>query len=218
MLFPNLYPIGMYHAVISLTNTHFLKLPEFHPSIMEKGFRLARQFVNIAYERDPEAIYVALNANYLSPAGATLVHPHLQLLVTPEPFTHHEKLIDAVDDYYRNHGTPYVLDLVSEEKVIGQRYVMQRGRWHWMAAFSPMGMNEIMAVHDDTADFGMLGDADLDDLAYGVSRVLHLYETLGHLSFNYSLMSVRTPRCRESWRCFVRIVNRQNLYLQLPER
>jgi galactose-1-phosphate uridylyltransferase len=156
---------------------------------------------------------VAVNANYLFPAGATLVHPHLQLLVTPEPFTHHENLMRAGDGYYRNHGTPYFLDLVSEEKALDLRYVAQRGRWHWMAAFSPMGMNEFIAIHEDTADFGNLTDADLEDLSYGISRVLHLYGTLGYLSFNYSLMSVRALSYRQSWRCLMRIINRQNLYL-----
>ncbi len=213
VVFPNLYPIGKYHAVISLTDTHFLKLSQFTPSLIENGLGLARQFVNIVYARDPEALYGAVNANYLFPSGATLVHPHLQLLVTPEPFTHHEDLIRAGERYYKAHGTSYFLDLVSEEEAIGLRYVANKGAWHWIAAFSPMGMNEIVAIHESEADFGNLSDTDLIDLAYGVSRVLHLYESLGYLSFNYSLMSVRAPRFRESCRCFLRMINRQNLYL-----
>lgn len=213
VLFPNLYPIGKYHSVICLTNVHFLNLSQFIPSLIEHGFVLAQRFVNLLYARDPKALYVAINANYLFPAGATLVHPHLQMLVTPDPLTHHENLIEAGEQFYRKHGTPYFLDLISEERGLNMRYIAQEGRWHWIAAFSPIGMNEIMAIHEDTSDFGSLMSKDLADLAYGISRVLQLYETLGYLSFNYSLMSVRSPHVRDSYRCLIRIINRQNLYL-----
>jgi galactose-1-phosphate uridylyltransferase len=213
VLFPNLYPVGKWHAVVTLTHAHFLALSRFVPSLIANGFRLAQRFIKTVYERDRDARYATVNANYLFPAGATLVHPHLQLLVTPEPFTHHERLIHAAEEYYGKHGSCYFLDLAAEEKGLTLRYVTQRGKWHWITAFSPMGMNEVTAVHQGSADFGVLADADLDDLSYGISKVLHLYETLGYLSFNYSLMSVRAPRYGESCRCIVRIVNRQNLYL-----
>jgi len=135
------------------------------------------------------------------------------MLVTPEPLTHHEKLIEAGEQFYRKHGTPYFLNLISEERELNVRYVAQKGRWHWIAAFSPIGMNEIMAIHEDTSDFGSLTEKDLADLACGISRVLQMYESLGYLSFNYSLMSVRSPQLRDSYRCLTRIINRQNLYL-----
>ena len=81
-----------------------------------------------------------------------------------------------------------------------------------MTAFSPMGMNEVNAFHDGKADFGLLTEAELYDLSYGISKVLLLYEAFGHLSFNYCILSVRDPLCADSFRCLLRIVNRQNLY------
>jgi galactose-1-phosphate uridylyltransferase len=212
VLFPNLYPLGKYHTVIRLTETHFLRLSQFSPAVLKTGFQLARHFIRHACEVDRDACYFAVNANYLFPAGATLVHPHLQMLVTPEPLTHHERLLEAGKSYFREHGTPYLLDLVSEERRINERYVASKGKWHWISAFSPLGMNEFMAIHEKDADFRNLTDADLGDLARGISKVLCLYEDLGYLSFNYSLLSAREPLFGESSRCLLRIINRQNLY------
>ncbi len=212
ILFPNLYPLGEHHAVIVLTKRHFLRLSEFEPSLVQAGLQAAQKFTDLVYRRDPSAHFVAINANYLFPAGATLIHPHLQMLITPDAFTHHERVINACQAYLKENRTSYFSDLVAEEKRINTRYVAQKGGWHWMAPFSPMGMNEIVAVHEKTSDYHLLSESDLADLAYGISRVLSFYESLGHLSFNYSILSVRDPRERESCRCFLRIVNRQNLY------
>src|SRR5512139_2735210 len=108
ILFPNLYPLGKYHSVIRLTETHFLRLSQFSSSVLEPGFTLARDFVRHVGRTDPDAGYVAVNANYLFPAGATLVHPHLQMLVTAEPLTHHGRVLEAGEMYFREHGSPYL--------------------------------------------------------------------------------------------------------------
>jgi UDPglucose--hexose-1-phosphate uridylyltransferase len=212
VLFPNLYPLGKYHSVITLTKTHFLRLSEFTPEVIHTGLLLARQFVSMVYKRDQSATYVAVNANYTFAAGATLIHPHLQMLITPMAFTHHENLIDASRNYYDRTGSSYFQDLAAEEKNIVLRYVARRGGWHWITAFSPLGMNEINALHEGKADFGLLTETELYDLSYGISKVLLLYEGFGHLSFNYCILSVRDPLCAASFRCLLRIINRQNLY------
>ena len=68
-----------------------------------------------------------------------------------------------------------------------------------------------MAIHESEADFGALGEDDVRELAAGIAAVLALYEDLGHLSFNYSLFSVRQGASADGWRCVFKIVNRQNL-------
>jgi len=80
-----------------------------------------------------------------------------------------------------------------------------------MTAFSPTGSNEVNAIHEDEGDFGLLSEEDIKNLSYGISRVLAFYENLGHLSFNYSLFSVRRSSSEEGFRCLLKIINRQNL-------
>ena len=212
VLFPNLFPISKYHSVITLTDSHFLKLSEFRPELIENGLKAAQKFVNLVYNSDSSELFVAVNANYLFPAGATLVHPHLQMLITPTAYSYHERLIRASHSYYQEHGSEFYSDLIEEEKKRGERYVAQRGGWHWLTAFSPMGNNEVLAVHEGESDFGLLSESDLSTLAEGISRVLAFYEGLRHLSFNYSIFSVRKPSSQKGFRCLLKIISRQNLY------
>ncbi len=210
VLFPNLFSLGTYHPVICLCKAHFLKLSEFDQGLMADGLTAAQKFLSVVYERDASAAFAAVTANYLFPAGASLVHPHLQMIITPLPYSYHARLIGASDNYYRKSGSSYFTDLVRDEKG-GPRYVALKGQWHWLAPFSPMGSNEFVAIHETAADFGELTLSDLKDLSYGISRVLTFYETLGHLSFNYAVYSVKRESS-EGFRCFMKIISRQNLY------
>ena len=211
VLFPNLFPIGTYHSVIILSKAHFLKLSDFRPELIENGLKAARIFVNSVYRQDPEALFVAVNANYLFPAGASFVHPHLQMLITRIAYSYHERLVEACRSYYREQGSSYHEDLIREEKKINARYIGQKGRWRWITAFSPLGINEVNAVHEQESDFGLLSETDLKDLSVGISKILAFYESLGHLSFNYSLLSARGPS-GEGFRCVLKMITRQNLY------
>ena len=74
-----------------------------------------------------------------------------------------------------------------------------------------MGSNEIMAVHDEESDLGRITVKDLRDLSDGITRVLALYEGMGHMSFNFSLYSAKGGET-VGFRCLFKIVNRQNLY------
>ncbi len=211
VLFPNLFSIAKYHAVVSLGKAHFLRLAEFTPELVGDGLDAAQKFLNAVYGYDPSVPFAVTCANYLFPAGASLVHPHMQILVSPLTYSYQGRLVDACRDYYSEKGSVYHADLIEEEKATGERYIGQCGKWHWIAAFSPTGNNEIIAVHQEECDFGRLTAEDVRDLGFGISRVLSFYESLGHLSFNYALFSVKKSH-GEGVRCLLKIINRQNLY------
>jgi galactose-1-phosphate uridylyltransferase len=212
VLFANLFSVGAYHPVIALSSAHFLKLTEFSPQLIADGFMAGQEFLRSVYGKDAAAAFSTVCANYLLPAGASIVHPHLQMLITPVAYSYHARMLDAARRYFEKNGTSFYGDLVAEEKRISARYVVQQNNWHWLAAFSPMGSNEIMAIHENEADFGELSDDDLRNLSRGISSVLHLYDGLGHLSFNYALYSVRRSGRDAGQRCVFKIISRQNLY------
>ena len=211
VLFANLFAIATHHPVIALSKAHFLKLSEFSPRMLADGFSAARTFLKDICRRDSTITVATVNANYLPPAGASLVHPHMQMLATAVPYSYHGRLLNASGDYLRRNGTCYFNDLILEEKRVGERYIGARGRWHWLAAFSPLGSNEITGVHEEASDLGRLADQDIQDLSHGISRALAFFEDLGHLSFNFTLYSAKGAEVVGS-RCVVKIVNRQNLY------
>lgn len=211
VLFPNLFSLGTHHPVICLCKAHFLKLSEFRPGMLADGLTAAQEFLKIVYQKDPSVAFSAVTANYLFPAGASLVHPHLQMLITPVPYSYHRRLIEAGSSYSWEHGSSYFTDLIDQERE-GPRYVARQGRWDWLVPFSPIGNNEVMAVHDSVPDYGLVSEVDVTDLAHGISRVLSFYETLGHLSFNYAVYSVRNHHAGKGFRCISKIITRQNLY------
>lgn len=212
ILFANAFSVGKYHPVIALSKAHFLKLSEFSPDLLTDGFKASQGFLRSVYSKDPSAVYATVNANYLFPAGASLVHPHLQMLITPVAYSYQARLLDASRLYHEKNGSSYFDDLIREEKRINSRSIAQKGGWHWVAAFSPMGSNEIMAVHERETDFGSLSESDLRDLSYGISKVLFFYEGLGRLSFNFALFSVKKGAEAKGFRSVFKIISRQNLY------
>jgi UDPglucose--hexose-1-phosphate uridylyltransferase len=212
VLFANLFSVGAYHPVIAISSAHFLKLSEFTPQLIADGFKAAQEFLRSVYRTDPSALFSTVCANYLLPAGASLVHPHMQMLITPAAYSYHARMLDSARRYYEKNGSSFYSDLIAAEKQTSERYIVQQDSWHWLAAFSPMGSNEITAIHEKEADFGALSDDDLSDLSRGITRVLYLYERLGHLSFNFTLFSVRQGEQDGGQRCVFKIINRQNLY------
>lgn len=212
ILFPNLFPIAKYHAVISVSKAHFLRLGEFSPELISDAFTAAWIFANSVYKNDHLPLYITLNANYLFPAGASFVHPHLQLLITTIPYSYQKRLSDACRSYYKENNSNYHNDLIDEEKRIDERYISQKGNWHWIAPFAPSGSNEIIAVHEGQGDFGALSATDIMDVSSGISEALSFYEKMGFLSFNFTLFSVRNSPDEKGFNCLVKMMTRQNLY------
>ena len=211
LLFPNLFSLGTFHPVIRLCDAHFLKLSEFTPALVHDGFVVARKFLGLAYDKDPQVAYAAVTANYLFPAGASLVHPHLQMIATSVAYSYLARMLDGCRKWQAANGSAYFMDLVEQEGS-GERYIGQTGNWHWLTPFSPLGNNEVMAIHNEYWDFNDLSDRDIMDLSAGIAKILSYYETMGHLSYNYSLYSVRKETGDGSFRCMLKIITRQNLY------
>jgi hypothetical protein len=57
ILFPNLFSIAQYHAVVSLCNAHFLKLTEFTSELVADGLIATQKFLGAVYRHDPSAIF-----------------------------------------------------------------------------------------------------------------------------------------------------------------
>lgn len=209
-LLPNLFALGAHHPLIVLSRTHFLRPGGFATELLADGLRAAQRFLRLARDRDREAQVAAVAANYLFPAGASLMHPHIQMLVTPLPYSYHARLLAGARRHAARHGSCFFADLVEAERCDGSRFAGRQGAWHWLAAFAPIGANEVNAVHEREWDFAALPDADLEELARGISRVLAFYESLGHLSFNWTLYAAPHGTAGEGFRCLLKIINRQN--------
>jgi UDPglucose--hexose-1-phosphate uridylyltransferase len=212
VLFPNLFPLSQVHAVIRVGSKHYLPLVDFPSPLIEAAFQTFREFLGCVSKPGGTVRYLTLNGNYLGPAGASIFHPHFQVLGGDLAFSHLEELLALSGEYLRAHGTCYWADLAEKEKEIGERFIVQTGAVSWITSFSPQGANEILGIVADKRDFLEMGDQDFSALAQGLSAIFRGYGNMGISTFNFTLYSGPLGTRDEAFRCFLRVISRQNVY------
>ena len=212
VLFPNLFPVSQIHAVIRVGARHYLPLEDFSPALIEEAFRATRKFVEHLSRSDEAVSFLTLNGNHLSPAGATIFHPHFQMMGSDVPFTYVEEMLALGAKYRRKHGTNYLVDLAEKEQELGVRFIARTGNVAWITSFSPQGTNEILGILLDKRDFLEMEVEDFSEVARGFSAVLRGYASRGISTFNFTLYSGPMGAEDDSFRCFIRIISRQNFY------
>ncbi|MEM3677940.1 MAG: hypothetical protein QW176_07330, partial [Candidatus Bathyarchaeia archaeon] len=189
VLFPNMYPFSIYHAVAVFTGEHNPKPCDLHPEAIRDCLRVSMEFLRLAREEDPEIRYGSVNWNYMYPAGASIVHPHLQVIGDARPTLLQEKLLEGSRAYYERYGSNYWLDLVEAEAELGERLIHRDGCAAWLASFAPQGNNEVLGIFPGCSSILELNGDCLDALSRGVAGVLKAYHDLGVESFNMALFS-----------------------------
>jgi galactose-1-phosphate uridylyltransferase len=211
VLFPNLFPVAAYHAIVMVGNRHFRALDDFSVSSLFDALSVSFDFMKRCHATDPEAIYFTINCNYLFPAGASVVHPHLQILGSPFASVHHQLLLDRSHTYFHEKNACYWLELTHAEKQSGVRWIGELGESRWFTAFSPLGANEVNAVWPTKCHFLEWRDDDILSMAEGISKVLRTYHELKFSTFNFSCFGAALGHDVPEFRCFLRLINRQNV-------
>ena len=210
-LFPNLFPVAPYHAVVMVGEKHGRLLNDFPSSLLFDAFRVSVEFIKRCFQSDPEARYFTINLNFMPPAGASVVHPHVQIVGSPVATTHHALLLERSKSYHQDNASCYWLDLVESEQEGGERWLGQIGPSRWFTAFSPIGVNEVNALWPGASNFMEWDDEDIGAMAEGVRRALLTYHELKFSTFNLSCFSGPLGVSSPDFRCFLRLINRQNM-------
>ncbi|MDR3570421.1 MAG: hypothetical protein P4L43_20550 [Syntrophobacteraceae bacterium] len=213
VLFPNLFPLAPYHAVVKVGEKHGRNLDEFSPSILFDAFSVSIEFIRRCFETDPKTTYFTINANFMPPAGSSIMHPHLQVIGSPVPSTHHRLILENSRAYHRATGSCYFTDLVETEKESANRWLGEIGQSSWFTAFSPLGANEVNGVWTRNANFLDWDEGDVEAISEGMSRMLLAYHELRFSSFNFACFSGPLGKERPEFRCLLRLINRQNMHL-----
>lgn len=211
VLFPNIFPTGQVHAVIRVGEKHYVPLAEFDPAPVAEAFQACFKLAEYL-SKDKSVKYLTINGNYLGPGGASIAHPHFQVVGGDLPFTYLESIFDRGNQYFKTNKSCYWSDLVEIEKKTGDRYIGASGPVEWIAAFSPQGTNEIIGMLPEKTHFLEMDEEDIRGLAVGLVNVLHGYAGMGISTFNFSVYSGLLGQRDESFRCFIRVISRQNVY------
>jgi UDPglucose--hexose-1-phosphate uridylyltransferase len=184
-LFPNLFPFGAFHAVGIFSDDHHLELDEFKPRLLRDCFTACIKYFKLVEDSHPELRFWYINWNYMYPAAASIIHPHVQIFSDSSPTLFLNELIEKSREYHKNNGTNYWIDLVETERARGERYIGRRGSSHWMADFAPQGNKEVLAVIENVSSLAHL-ERKLDDFCAGLSQILKGYCKLGIRSMNFA--------------------------------
>ncbi len=211
VLFPNLFPISNFHAVVMMGEDHYLDLDQFSEDLLYDALSIAFEFIEVVTRHCPEIGYFTINANYLAPSGASLMHPHLQVLGADRPVTHHEKLLRRSREFFEQKGKSYWEKLVEEEKVRGERYIKEYNDAHLIAAYSPLGINEVLGIWPHIGSFDKLRDQNIKDMSKMISETLAFYKSIGFSTFNFSCFGEKIGAENSYSACVLRMVCRQNM-------
>jgi galactose-1-phosphate uridylyltransferase len=211
VLFPNLFPLTDYHAVVVLGREHFLRLDEFTPELLAEGLELAMEFVRHITATPDAPLHWAVCCNYLHPGGASIVHPHLQILGSRVPMYIPSLIQDKARHYQRRHGSCYFDDLAMHEEMTGERFLGYRGSVAWLTAFAPRGNNEIQGICAGASDLNQLTKDHIQGLAEGLSRGLRAYHSIKLSTFNFALYSAPIGEDTDSFRVHLSLISRQSV-------
>jgi len=210
-LFPNLFPVGGNHAVVRLGNEHLRFLNEMPADLLQEGIQVSLDYIKRCHQYDSNLRYCTMNANYMFPAGASVMHPHFQIMALPEPTTYHKRLLDYSRTFYQDTAKCYWNELLTRERELQERWIGNTGTCDWIASYSPGGFNEIMAVWPEKESFLEWEEEDVQSLAKGLEKVLQLYHEMNLSTFNFSCYSAPMGIQSPEFKCVFRIANRQNV-------
>jgi galactose-1-phosphate uridylyltransferase len=206
---PNIMAYATHSAVgIYDPGRHFLDLDDLTPSIVGDALAAMVRHAQAVRRVDPAALWSSINANYLPPSGASLVHPHLQSAHDAYGLTGQRFLVEQSRAWKDRHGS-YWTALVDQE-ASGPRWVGHIGRVAWLTPFAPTGFHEVWAVVAGAADVTELTEEDSQALGQGLSQVLAAYKAWNLTSFNFGVIGGGPHAHEDGHQVVLKVLSRSN--------
>lgn len=188
VLFPNLFPFAEFHAIGTITRGHFLHLDEFTPVMIQNNLKACLKYMKIVYT-EKKARYPMYNWNYLPSSAASIIHPHIQLLIEREPSHALEDILNRSRAYYEENGSNYWEDLISQERDNNERFIYEDANIAIMTSFSPIGNKEVLFIFKNSSSLSDLDDKGIEDFSECLIKILKGYKDLRMNAFNLSSFS-----------------------------
>ncbi|MHA1315858.1 MAG: hypothetical protein ACTSRB_18295, partial [Candidatus Helarchaeota archaeon] len=172
-----------------------VRINEFTSDQLHDAFLLSEEFMKIQSESDP-SVYPTINQNYLRPAAASIVHPHLQVLAIPEcPPPILAQAFHFGVKYRQEYGSDFFTDYIQAEKKAKLRWLGTLGNgasaFSFMASWCPLaGRDEVTFISHQKSSVP-LGTNAWKNVAEGLVRIYKGYHEMGVRSFNMVIFSDR---------------------------
>ena len=186
---PSLFAHSELNAIIVLGSEHYRPLDAFDRPLLADGLEAAVRLLRSARRARPELGFATIIMNYTPTAGASLLHPHMQLIAISRPLNAQRELLALSLDYYLARGSCYWADLVQREADLGERLVGKLDESWWLVPFAPERRYEVWGILEGASDLQALPRRCLEELADGISRVLAYYARKGIGAFNLAIVA-----------------------------
>ncbi len=205
VVFPNLSPYDRHSFVDVLTREHYLRPEEFLPHHLADGLLAAQQyFLELQPQRRGTSLLVTWN--YMPPAGATQVHPHLQGFATDRPGNLLEDEVRCGRTFHRRHGRSYWDVLVAEEERRQERFLGRGEHTAWLTAFwSRSVLSDVLVVFPGSRSLLDPSPAGLLEFSRGLCACLAFLSAEGVAAFNLALYSAPAGQRSDHFRLHARL-------------
>lgn len=155
--------------------------------------RVFQAFIDRAWEvqRDPRIEYILFFKNHGRKAGASLRHPHAQMMALPMVPNDVRVRADTARAHFDEVGRCAFCEMLGQERTDGRRIVLESEHFIVFspyAAFSPFHLWIVPKLH--AASFLHAVPAEVEDLGQVMRTVLRmLYAGLNNPDFNYVIRS-----------------------------
>lgn len=149
-----------------------------------------------AMAEDPRVAYVQIFHNHGRDSGASLVHPHYQIMAAPliPPHVHAE--VSGCYHYHQLNGTCVYCDIMREELSVKDRIVLETDHFVVLSAYASRKPFETWILPKrHGARFEQMTAHERGQLAYVLKTVLgQLYIKLGDPALNFYFHTMPLPR------------------------
>jgi galactose-1-phosphate uridylyltransferase len=206
-VFPNLFPFGKYHAIATVSRAHFLDVGDFTEGQIRDALRAGIEYFRRLQAVDPGPLYALFNWNHLPPSGASILHPHVQLLADGRPTSTNALYLQASRYFHKENRRNY-WSVLAEEEGEGERAIGRLGSVRFLASAVPIGNNEVTILFEGASHLLDLGEAQIRDFAGGMRRILRGYAKMGIKSFNLTSFGAALEESREDFWLNLRLISR----------
>lgn len=182
------------HEVLIETPRHLLHMAEMAPDQMERIFFAYQQRLT-DLQKDPRFKYILIFKNYGLDAGATIAHPHTQIIATPvTPLTVSDEL-ESARLHFQLKERCLFCDILAQELDSGERIVHISDHFVALCPYASRFPYEVMVLPRVHAhDFGLSRPEVVRDLAATMHTVLKkLRVALNDPPFNFLFHTAPNP-------------------------
>jgi len=158
--------------------------------------------------QDNRLEYIQVFKNHGSKAGATLRHPHSQIIATGFIPSEVKREFKIQKEYFDKHGRSLVLDLADEELRVGRRVLYENNSFVAYTPYASLYPFEVMiSPKHQISTMSELNQTKLHELAQVMQHIYKkLYGVLG--DFHYNMLFKNPPKADESHTFYIQIIPR----------